>query len=267
MELIKYIGKRLTKNGKKQSWGLFLCPYCLQEVERALSNGKVAKSCGCVQYRLISESQQKVPKSEEHRQKISETRIKNGIAKGENNPMYGKTQTKETIDKISIGNKEYWASLTKEERKQTEEHKSKISDSLKGRISPNKGRQAWNKGIPSSEETKKKQSENRKGNKNPNWNDGSSFEPYAPEFNKEKKQQILERDNYICQNPQCNLEENMDLHIHHIDYDKKNNNPENLITLCSSCHTKTNGKKKRQYYTEYYQNIIKELYSEPIKTV
>ena len=30
------------------------------------------------------------------------------------------------------------------------------------------------------------------------------------------------------------------LAIHHIDYDKTNNIPLNLVTLCNSCHTKTN---------------------------
>lgn len=36
--------------------------------------------------------------------------------------------------------------------------------------------------------------------------------------------------------------------VHHIDYDKKNNNPENLITLCHSCHAKTNS--NREYWTK-----------------
>src|SRR3972149_1218555 len=80
------------------------------------------------------------------------------------------------------------------------------------------------------------------GKENPNWNNGSSFEPYSPEFSKEKKKQILERDNYECQNPNYDCLEITDLHIHHIDYNKQNNNPENLITLCNSCHSKTVGK-------------------------
>ena len=28
--------------------------------------------------------------------------------------------------------------------------------------------------------------------------------------------------------------------VHHIDYDKKNNDVDNLVTLCTPCHTKTN---------------------------
>jgi len=82
-----------------------------------------------------------------------------------------------------------------------------------------------------------------------------SFEIYPPEFNKGFKQQILERDNYTCQDPNCEHKSNT-LDAHHIDYDKKNNIPENVITLCRSCHMKTNGKNKRQYFTEFYQNIM-----------
>ena len=55
MELIRKTKVTITKNGNKLSWGLFLCPYCLQEVEKQLSNGKVTKSCGCVTSKLLSE--------------------------------------------------------------------------------------------------------------------------------------------------------------------------------------------------------------------
>ena len=92
-----------------------------------------------------------------------------------------------------------------------------------------------------------------KGNKSYLWNNGSSFEPYSSEFNKEKKTQVLERDNYACQNPNCeHLSEGLD--VHHIDYNKKNSNLENLTTLCKSCHSKTNF--NRKYYIKFYQNIM-----------
>jgi hypothetical protein len=28
--------------------------------------------------------------------------------------------------------------------------------------------------------------------------------------------------------------------VHHIDYDKTNNHPSNLVTLCHNCHSRTN---------------------------
>ena len=42
------------------------------------------------------------------------------------------------------------------------------------------------------------------------------------------------------------------LHIHHIDYDKLNCKPENLITLCHSCHAKSNY--NRDYWFAFYMH-------------
>ena len=88
---------------------------------------------------------------------------------------------------------------------------------------------------------------------NPNWNGGTSFLPYPPDFDKELKDFIKNRDMYMCQTPNCMNTEN--LHIHHIDYDKTNNNPENLITLCISCHMKTANIKNKEYWIIYYAEI------------
>ncbi len=48
MVLIEIVSTIKNKKGIKISFGLFLCPYCLQEVVRHLSSGKRNKSCGCV---------------------------------------------------------------------------------------------------------------------------------------------------------------------------------------------------------------------------
>lgn len=71
-------------------------------------------------------------------------------------------------------------------------------------------------------------------------------------YDKEFKESILERDSYTCQNPDC-WEYDPGLSIHHIDYDKKNCHPLNLITLCRSCNGRANG--DRQYWQELYTNI------------
>lgn len=77
------------------------------------------------------------------------------------------------------------------------------------------------------------------GKNNPVWNNGSSFEPYGLDFNRQLKYKIKERDNFECQ--VCHIKENgASHHVHHIDYDKKNNYEKNLKILCIYCHSKTN---------------------------
>jgi hypothetical protein len=87
--------------------------------------------------------------------------------------------------------------------------------------------------------SKKCYGEHRQGKNNIMWKGGISFEPYSPLFNDTLKKQIRDRDYHICQ--MCGIDENATfrkLDIHHIDYDKQNNNQENLIALCINCHGK-----------------------------
>lgn len=252
MELILNLGCLETKGKDCKSFGLFICFFCLHWVVRQLSNGKKNKSCGCQLF------------SEEHKQKLRETHPN---FSGENNPFYGKQHTYETKQKIGEKSKGRFV---------TEERKQKISKANKGKLKgiakTKEQRQKMslaNKGKKRTEEQRQKMSKRQMGKNNPNygngdkirgelnpqWQDGKSFEPYSPEFNKEKKRQVLERDNYECQNPNCEYKTNV-LHIHHIDYDKLNSNMENLITLCNSCHSITNIKSNRQHWITFYQNII-----------
>ena len=50
MELIRKTRVEITKNGNRIRYAIFKCPECLQEVERCISNGLKAKSCGCKRY-------------------------------------------------------------------------------------------------------------------------------------------------------------------------------------------------------------------------
>jgi len=89
---------------------------------------------------------------------------------------------------------------------------------------------------------------------NPNWRDGRSFEPYPPEFNEELKAQIRARDGHACFI--CGLSEeehHRSLAIHHIDYDKSNCDPTNLVTLCDTCHGKTSHNRK------YWENKLRQV--------
>jgi len=100
------------------------------------------------------------------------------------------------------------------------------------------------------------------GKRHYNWMGGKSFEPYGAEFNERLKEQIRKRDSCRCQ--ECFRHQNelytksgrkYKLTIHHIDYDKKNNNPENLISLCMNCHFQTNF--TREDWTEYFEGSRK----------
>lgn len=83
----------------------------------------------------------------------------------------------------------------------------------------------------------------------PRWNGGSSFEPYPQMFNREFKRMIRERDNYTCaicgKRGKC---------VHHINYVKDDICPTNCITLCRSCHSKTNV--NREYWQELFRAIM-----------
>ena len=87
------------------------------------------------------------------------------------------------------------------------------------------------------------------------WRGGISKLPYAWTFNNELKEEVRRRDGYKCQLCDTSQSEcNRALDVHHIDYDKTNSDPVNLIALCRGCNSRVN--KNRNYWTEYFQTII-----------
>ena len=95
-------------------------------------------------------------------------------------------------------------------------------------------------GYSHSEETKAKIGLANSGENNGMWEGGISHQEYPAEFwRKNFKEMIRDRDNRKCQI--CGINENgRRLDIHHIDYNKMNTDPDNLISLCHKCHGKTN---------------------------
>jgi HNH endonuclease. len=69
------------------------------------------------------------------------------------------------------------------------------------------------------------------------WAGGVSNAPYPWDFNHQLKESIRERDGRKCC---CCGNADGPLDVHHIDYDKDNIADSNLITLCHSCHSRTN---------------------------
>jgi len=119
-----------------------------------------------------------------------------------------------------------------------------------------KGIPAWNSGFKGchSKETIEKMV--HRGADNSWYIDGRSGEehPYSDEWNNAIKEEVRERDNYrcyICSSPQS--KEMTKLSVHHIDYNKKNCDPSNLITLCGRCHTQTNF--NRPYWKRFFARI------------
>jgi len=89
----------------------------------------------------------------------------------------------------------------------------------------------------------------------PGWRGGISYEPYCNVWgDKEYKTDIKKnRDDFRCQEPSC-FRVTDRLTLHHIDYDKKNCHPDNLITLCISCNSRAN--RDREWHTSWYNAIM-----------
>lgn len=132
-------------------------------------------------------------------------------------------RSKESRLKMSISKKEQRIKPPSNlGKKFTQEHRNNISKSLTGK--------------------KRKKKVNKPRDKN-----------YPASWNETLRRAIRERDNYTCQI--CSKQQgDITHHIHHIDYNKDNCDPKNLVCLCVSCHSKTNY--KRNYWKEYFQGIM-----------
>jgi len=162
--------------------------------------------------------------------KLSSTCFKKNDSRitGKNNFWYGKKRP-DNIErnKAMIGIKKGPLS---------EEQKIKISKSLKKAVLEGRLIPKW-------------------GTDNPNWSGGKSFEPYDVRFNEKLKEKIRKAYHYRCQ--QCFRHQDelkRKLAIHHIDFNKKNNEPSNLIPLCVVCHSQTNF--NRANWTDYFKDKV-----------
>ena len=126
-----------------------------------------------------------------------------------------------------------------------------------------------NKGTRHSEETIEKIRKNRKdqtgkhwkqkaetvlkkslsisGKNHWNWQGGLNLQGYSVDWSRTLRRSIRERDNYTCRI--CGRQDDA-MDVHHIDYDKDNCDPNNLITLCRACHSKTNF--NRGYWKDWF---------------
>ena len=178
----------------------------------------------------------------EVRQRLSESQ------KGNGNPFYGQKHTKASRlrmashgkDHPSYGNPEAVKrgrilGLANKGRRHTLEARKKMVADRKG---INRGPENPFYGKQHSPEALLKISAASAGASNPAWKGGTTFEPYGPEFTTGFRRAIRGQHEYRC--VVCGEPENGRAHhCHHIDYDKRNNSPENLVLLCVFCHGKT----------------------------
>lgn len=105
-----------------------------------------------------------------------------------------------------------------------------------------------NKGIERSKDYREKISKSllgKVGTMARNWQGGKSFELYTENWTDILKMAIRQRDKFTC--GVCGKN---GYDVHHKDYDKKNCDPKNLITLCRKCHIKTNF--NRKYWIDFF---------------
>lgn len=126
----------------------------------------------------------------------------------------------------------------------------------------------WNKGkIGYQSHTEQHKAKLRKtllASGNPNWKGGLSFYPYNINFNRQLKVTIRHRDGYKCQKCGCpEIENRAKLTCHHIDYDKQNCEPFNLISLCKRCNGEVNS--NRPHWTEYFTKRVKKIMKSPLQ--
>jgi len=188
------------------------------------------------------------------------------MRKGKPGYWLGKPQTEESNEKRS---KKMMGNTFRLGIPNTEEAIAKIRESLKGNTNA--------LGCHWTEVAKKKKSKKMMGNtnslgeKNPNWGkfgpessgwiDGRSFEPYPPEWTPTLCESIRQRDGYRCQ--LCGVlqrEYFLKLGVHHIDYNKENLDPMNLITLCNRCNTKVNS--NREVWMRYFRKKMEKKLAE-----
>ena len=106
---------------------------------------------------------------------------------------------------------------------------------------------------------RKKISKSKQKEKNPSWKGGIGNLPYPQDWTEDLKYAIRKRDDFSCQMCGCrssgNGSDSKELSVHHIDYDKDNCDPKNLVTLCQSCHGKTHH--NRSHWTKYFRGNLR----------
>jgi len=257
-------GKHLSEEHKKKLSLAKIGKKLSKEHKKRLSDSHKGKICSEETRKKISLANKGHIVSEEARRKMSLSRM--GITPW----MKGKHHTVEAKRKITQSNlnnpRRYW--LGKHLCKETRE---KISSKLKGKSLPEEVRKKVSyalKNLNNRLEVNEKLRKAFTGNKNPQWMDGRSYEPYSPDFNNYLRNKVKKRDNYCCQLCGMQIKESRRIKInpnknwlivHHINHNKKDNNISNLITLCNHCHARVHINDKSLSFTNFWINFFNKI--------
>jgi len=108
---------------------------------------------------------------------------------------------------------------------------------------------AAKKGRRLTPEHRAKIGQSLRGSRSSFWRGGGFVDKYSGDFSPALKEQIRSRDGFACFI--CGVGESGQAHdVHHIDYNKNNNDKSNLITLCRPCHVRTNV--RREHWLMYF---------------
>jgi hypothetical protein len=162
--------------------------------------------------------------------------------------LHHTVETRQKMSKAHQGKKKPWAGKYKHSLLASD-HKNNIRKSLIGHDTSYETREKIAKALSGRKRPPETLEKMRAtmlgmfaGDKHWNWQGGISSRPYFVDWTKTLRRSIRERDNYTC--VLCGSTQTERTYpIHHIDYQKTNCDPDNLVTLCPSCHSKTNSHK------------------------
>ena len=251
-------GKKRSEESKQKQSAAMKGKKHSEETKRKISAAGIGHEVSEETRRKLSKANKGRKHTEEQRRKNSEGHV--GVGKG-------KKLTEEHKQKISVAMKgRKGRKHTEEQRRKmskshkgkpkSEAHRKKIGDVHRGKKVSERSRERMSEsamGRKHSEETLRKMSDGRRrGENHPNWLGEDHNRIYPEEFNQARKQ-ILKRDGGKCLNPGC-WGTSKRISVHHIDYDKDNNDLGNLITVCMSCNNRAN--KGREFWTAFYRKLM-----------